>query len=214
MQPSPAAHTFANVCTFVWKPVGKANPREWAVKGDVAIQIRRRQEAEEESHLATWAKCSPKSQKGPSSPSNRVQADLAACVQVQGHPDVLQRVADGRIRPTRSTRLSAPSPPLRNAGRSGSRTVIAMARQHLALLAALAALLAAAPTALAVEKPPFTVEDLGTGAPKEANCSVTESGPLGGNWVEMTQVGAPAAAAAAACTCAVRHERQRAGCCC
>ena len=66
-----------------------------------------------------------------------------------------------------------------------------MARLHLALLPALAALLlAAAPAALAVEKPPFTIEDLGTGAPKAANCNASEAGPLGGNWVEMTQVGA------------------------
>lgn len=62
-----------------------------------------------------------------------------------------------------------------------------MIRGHLARLAALAALLAAARAATA--PPPFTLEDLGTGAPGPANCSFDDASSLGANWLEITQVG-------------------------
>lgn len=66
-----------------------------------------------------------------------------------------------------------------------------MAPKHLAAVAALAAALALAalPAALAVERPPWTLADVGTGKGAPANC--TFDGALGGNWLEITQAGGP-----------------------
>lgn len=61
-----------------------------------------------------------------------------------------------------------------------------MAPRTAALLVALAAVAIAAAAAQAVDRPPFTLADLGTGAPEAVNC--TDPGPLEGNWLEITQV--------------------------
>lgn len=90
--------------------------------------------------------------------------------------------------PTQSPNLQIK--PRRAAERSRKRAI--MAPRHLTLAAFAAALLLAAAPAHATnvgEKPPFTVEDLGTGKGAPANCSF--DGGLGNNWVEMTEVSGP-----------------------
>lgn len=74
-----------------------------------------------------------------------------------------------------------------------------MAPRYLSFAAVAALLLAAAAPGHAASKPPFTIEDLGTGEGAPANCTFDDSNELGKSWVEMTQVSGPGGARPPAC---------------